>query len=261
LDMTCCLKADVSESGYLKAISENVFECLLGAFVAVATELAFPEIVCPTIIHLKSFLKKNCKNAEVAKKYKTLAEKIEENSTYIKSFRDKALEDGQVSLSDQKTQQILRVQMETATKPPPLLAYAADYFKVNKRVAAKLRKKTVETKEEKLIPKLSDKKKRKNRKVPEVSGVMFADSDEDDEQFETKLEEAQDKPSKLTLKGKRKNSEVASDDDDNDDDEEEVVVKKKSKKKKMKKIKKAKVVVEDLDNDVEDELVDLDLSD
>ena len=82
LDLTCCLKADPTESGYLKAVSENGFECILGACSAIATELAFPEIVCPTLIHLKSFLKKECKNGEVTRKYKTLIDKVNLVCTY-----------------------------------------------------------------------------------------------------------------------------------------------------------------------------------
>jgi nucleolar complex protein 2 len=76
LDIHCCLKADSTESGYFKAVSEAVFDSLLGTCKAIATELAFPEIVTPTIMQLKTFIKKSCKNAEVSKKYKTLIEKV-----------------------------------------------------------------------------------------------------------------------------------------------------------------------------------------
>ena len=76
LDLNCCLKVDSSESGYYKAISEAIFESILAACKAIGTELAFPEIVTPTLIQLKSFLKKDCKNGEVSKKYKTLVEKV-----------------------------------------------------------------------------------------------------------------------------------------------------------------------------------------
>lgn len=76
LDMTCCLKADSSESGYSKAVSENVFDLILGCTKAIATELSFPEIVTPTLMQLRSFLKKKCKNPEVVRKFKTLIEKV-----------------------------------------------------------------------------------------------------------------------------------------------------------------------------------------
>lgn len=76
LDIQCCLKADPTESGYFKAISEAVFDSILRTCNAIATELAFPEIITPAIMHLKTFIKKSCKNAEVSKKYKTLIEKV-----------------------------------------------------------------------------------------------------------------------------------------------------------------------------------------
>jgi len=76
LDMTCCIKADSGESGYGKAVSENTFELILACCKSIATELSFPEIMTPTLIQLRSFLKKKCKNPEVAKKFKTLIEKV-----------------------------------------------------------------------------------------------------------------------------------------------------------------------------------------
>lgn len=76
LDMTCCLKADMTESGYGKAVSENVFELILRTCKAIATDLSFPEIVTPTLMQLRSFLKKKCKNPEVCRKYRTLIEKV-----------------------------------------------------------------------------------------------------------------------------------------------------------------------------------------
>jgi hypothetical protein len=76
LDLVCCLKVDPAESGYFKAVSEAIFESILGACKAIGTELAFPEILTPTLIHLKTFLKKECKNGEVSKKYKGLIEKV-----------------------------------------------------------------------------------------------------------------------------------------------------------------------------------------
>lgn len=74
--MSCCLKADASESGYTKAVSETAFELILRTCKAIATDLSFPEIVTPTLMQLRSFLKKKCKNPEVCRKYKTLVEKV-----------------------------------------------------------------------------------------------------------------------------------------------------------------------------------------
>jgi len=74
--MTCCLKADSSESGYAKSVSENVFQCLLEGMKCLASQLAFPEIVTPLLIQLKGFLKKGCKNPEISKQFKGLIAKV-----------------------------------------------------------------------------------------------------------------------------------------------------------------------------------------
>jgi len=124
LDLTCCLKADVSESGYAKAITETVFELILRCCKAIATELSFPEIVTPTLMQLRSFLKKKCKNPEVCRKFRTLIEKVDANAKYISDKRSKALESGAVSLADVDSQKVLRVQMETTKPHPPILEFA-----------------------------------------------------------------------------------------------------------------------------------------
>lgn len=76
IDLTCCLKADASETGFLKAVSENSFETILLYCKAIGTDLGYPEIVTPTVMYLKSFVKKMYNNPEIYKKFKILLEKV-----------------------------------------------------------------------------------------------------------------------------------------------------------------------------------------
>jgi len=245
LDLTCCLKADVSESGYTKAVTETVFELILRSCKAIATELSFPEIVTPTLMQLRSFLKKKCKNPEVCRKFRTLIEKIDANSKYISDKRSKALESGSVSLADVDSQKVLRVQMETTKPHPPILEFATQFLKTNATAQAKARRTNVETKEERLIPKPSaSQSKKKKRQEKASANILDSDSDEEEDvAFKTKLDEneveEQNTTSKVKANRKRKS------------DAKEATLKKKKKQKK----------IQPEIPDVEDELVDFQLSD
>ena len=179
----------------------------------------------------------------------------------MKNFRDKALEGGQVSLSDQKKIQILRVQMETSDPPPPLLAFAADYLKLNKREQAKLQRKTMETREEKLIPKLSKKQAWKRKVREENDGPLFGSEEEDEEDFDTMLDEKEEENEEEeeaeieAPKPKKKKKNIKNGLDTEEQEGRKKVNTKKGKKSQRKKQKMS------LKDDAEDELVDLDLSD
>lgn len=81
IDLTCCLKADSSETGFLKAVSENAFETILLYCKAIGTDLGYPEIVTPTVMYLKSFVKKMYSTSpEIHKKYKVLLEKVKNDA-------------------------------------------------------------------------------------------------------------------------------------------------------------------------------------
>ncbi|ODN06589.1 Nucleolar complex protein 2 [Orchesella cincta] len=263
IDLSVCLKADASESGYTKAVSENTFETILAYCKAIGTDLGFPEIVTPTVMYLKTFVKKQCKNIEVIKKFKALLEKIEANTKYINEKRNKALEDGTVTLADKKSHKILQVQMQTTKPHPPILAYAAEYFKVNQKVQIKSIKPALETREEKLIPKPTvlkqSKGKRANSKDNEFDKPMFeSDSEEDDAEFATKLDDVAEAETEKKKKKKRK---IPADEDNDDEDDVETQQPEKKKKKKKVKAKKAKKIELEASDDVQDELVDFELSD
>lgn len=143
-----------------------------------------------------------------------------------------------------KSQQILKIQMETSKPHPPILEFATEYFKVHARAQAKLRKVNTETRDEKLIPKPTALNPSNKKKVPKIDGPIFGSDEENesDSEFKTKLDSKVDeeKPKK---KLKRKNK-----------DKDATVSKKK------KKIK-GKIQIKNSVTDAQDELVDFELSD
>ena len=63
------------------ANSENSFNLHL-VYVGFPPQIAYPELIVPCVVQLKSFLKKS-KVANYSKKIKQLVEKLEENSRFI----------------------------------------------------------------------------------------------------------------------------------------------------------------------------------
>jgi hypothetical protein len=144
--------------------------------------------------------------------------------------------------------------METNKPYPPIIVFANEYFKVNAKVKAKLLKKHIETKEEKLIPKpVAATKGNKSKQKDSFGKPMFSksedasDSDESDTEFQTKLdvtETGEDSPLPKVKKTKKLKRKV------DKSDEAEIRIKK----------KKTKMPVNNT-VDIDDQLVDFELSD
>jgi len=176
------------------------------------------------------------------------------------------MDEGLVSLGDPKSHQILRVQIETSKPEPPIISFARDYFKVNAKVVAKTKKNQTETKEERRIPKPTSKNSstRSGLTNEDVFGAPLFSLEEPDEadesssnEFEAPFKTKFDSPApgdveqelgKLKTKSKkRKRAEV----------ETRVKGGKKKVLQKERKTKKPRMVVDD----VEDQVLDFELSD
>lgn len=89
MDFDCALKlskSQLQENGFKDKVIEQVYELILEYLQTQAHTIGFPELVLPTIIHLKSFLKL-CKISNYCRKLKQLLDKIQENSSEITTKR------------------------------------------------------------------------------------------------------------------------------------------------------------------------------
>jgi len=89
LDFLCMLKlskVQLAEQGFKDGLLDHLYELLLDYFNIESHKIGFPELALPTIIKLKSFLKK-CKVSNYCKQIRQILEKVEENSKFINNKR------------------------------------------------------------------------------------------------------------------------------------------------------------------------------
>ncbi|XP_063916368.1 nucleolar complex protein 2 homolog [Zophobas morio] len=135
LQFTCLLRASKSqmmENGFKDSIIEAVYGLLLEYLASYSHSISYPDLSLLCVIEIKQFLKK-CNNANYNRKIKQLMEKIEQNSQFIETERNK------VTLNITDFKQIQGWESQIKAKGTPLGIFFENWnkahtFKMKKQI-------------------------------------------------------------------------------------------------------------------------------
>uniref|UniRef100_A0A034WDR2 Nucleolar complex protein 2-like protein n=1 Tax=Bactrocera dorsalis TaxID=27457 RepID=A0A034WDR2_BACDO len=127
LQFTCILrlnKGQLSENGFRDEVIEQVNGLTLEYLAHESASLAFSDLVVPTVLSLKSYLKA-CRNANYSRKIKQLLDKIQENARFIDQERRK------ITFSLNEIAQVQSWESKVYNKGTPLAIYYESWLKTH----------------------------------------------------------------------------------------------------------------------------------
>nr|CAG4651660.1 EOG090X02MG [Triops cancriformis] len=242
LDMSCILKfsqSQLTESGLRDVLIEAIYDCLMEYLTTQSHSVAFPELVLPLIVQLKTFLKEKAP-ANQHKKVKQLLDKVTENMNWIQQKRQAAT----FALADMKAVSVWEAAQAAAG--PPLATYYARWRKLRDKELAIRAAQTAETKKikgefkaegddeeeeghdaeqddevDRLLPEdLSDTEKPSKRKAEDKVNATAAKKKKDNTKADQKADATADEADKVQdLKWEDLDTDDEVEDDEDDDED------------------------------------------